>query len=190
MSFEVNNNKYFFEKIDDYPDVFFGANIHYCCLGTTRGKTGAEGFHRVDFDYIVGAARLAKQVGCKHFHLLLSQSADAHSLFLYPKVKKMPYLKCHLNVYQYIGQHKMIMLDCLEHHPFESLARVIVRNTVQRFAPEWIKTPIEVLARAMCFNTFTKNRPSIEILDNHAIFRLAEQQPFITKEQTNTANEH
>ncbi|CAF5152189.1 unnamed protein product, partial [Rotaria sp. Silwood1] len=82
-----NNNKYFFEKIDDYPDVFFGANIHYCCLGTTRGKTGAEGFHRVDFDYIVGAARLAKQVGCKHFHLLLSQSADAHSLFLYPKVK-------------------------------------------------------------------------------------------------------
>ena len=46
-----------------------------------------EGFRRVDYDYIVGAARLAKQEGCKHFHLLSSQGANPNSLFLYTKVK-------------------------------------------------------------------------------------------------------
>lgn len=46
-----------------------------------------QGFRRVDFDYIVGAARLSKEAGCRHFHLLSSQGADAHSMFLYTKVK-------------------------------------------------------------------------------------------------------
>ncbi len=83
----------------------------------------------------------------------------------------------------------MLMVDRTEHRPFETFAQSIVRNTVQRVAPEWITTPIEVLARAMCFNVFTKDRPSIEILDNHAIFRLSEQQPFVTKEQSKATNE-
>jgi hypothetical protein len=30
-----------FEKIDDYAQAFQGANVHFCCLGTTRGKVGA-----------------------------------------------------------------------------------------------------------------------------------------------------
>jgi len=82
----------------------------------------------------------------------------------------------------------MLIVDREERRPLESFAQTIVRNTVQRIAPEWITTPIEVLARAMCFNTFTKDRPSLEILDNHAIFRLSEQQPFVTKEQSKATN--
>ena len=70
----------------------------------------------------------------------------------------------------------MLMVDRTEHRAFESLARTIIRHTVQRIAPELITTPIEVLARAMSVNTFVKDRPSVEILENHAIFRLAEQQ--------------
>ncbi len=46
-----------------------------------------EGFRRVDFDYIVGAARLAKQEGCKHFHLVSSQGANENAYLLYPQVK-------------------------------------------------------------------------------------------------------
>ncbi len=83
----------------------------------------------------------------------------------------------------------MLIVDRAESRPLESFAQSIVRNTVQRVAPEWITTPIEVLARAMCFNTFTKDRPSIEILDNHAIFRLSEEQSFLTKEQSKSTNE-
>lgn len=68
------------------------------------------------------------------------------------------------------------MVDRVEHRLFESWTRTILSYTIQRIAPEWITTPIDVLARAMSWNTFTKDRPAVEILDNHAIFRLAEQQ--------------
>lgn len=81
------------------------------------------------------------------------------------------------------------MVNRAEHRPLESFAQAIVRNTVQRIAPEWITTPIEVLARAMCYNTFTKDRPSIEILDNTAIFRLSEQPPIMTSEKSQATDE-
>ena len=83
----------------------------------------------------------------------------------------------------------MLMVDRVEHRLFESIARSIIRHTIQRIAPEWITTPIEVLGRAMVFNTFTKDRPNVEILDNHAIFRLAEQKPGSAGEQTKATGE-
>jgi hypothetical protein len=46
-----------------------------------------EGFIKVDHDYIVGSAKLAKAAGCEHFSLISSQGANANSWFLYMKVK-------------------------------------------------------------------------------------------------------
>lgn len=79
----------------------------------------------------------------------------------------------------------MLMVDRTEHRPLENFAQNLLRNTVQKFAPEWITTPIDVLARAMYHNSFTKDHTSTEILDNHAIFRLSAQDPFTAQEQTN-----
>jgi hypothetical protein len=83
----------------------------------------------------------------------------------------------------------MLMVDRVEHRFVERLAQTIIHYTIQRIAPEWITTPVDILARAMCFNSFTKDRPSVEILDNHAIFRLAEQQPSTPTDQRHTTNE-
>ncbi|CAF3014865.1 unnamed protein product [Rotaria socialis] len=180
-----------FEKIDDYPEAFHGADMHFCCLGTTRGKSGVEGFRRVDFDYIVGVARLAKQEGCKHFHLLSSLGADSHSLFLYNKVKGQTETALTQMSFERLSIYRpaMLMVDRTEHRPLENFAQTIMRNTVQRIAPEWMTTPIDILARAMYLNSFTKDRPSIEILDNHALFRLSQQQTFTTKEQSQATDE-
>ena len=82
----------------------------------------------------------------------------------------------------------MLMVDRVEHRAFDSLVQPIIRHTVQRIAPEWITTPVDVLARAMCFNSFTKDRPSVEILDNHAIFRLSEQKTDSEVDQTKATN--
>lgn len=177
-----------FEKLDDYVEAFRGADVHFCCLGTTRGKAGAEGFRRVDYDYIVGIARLAKQQGCKHFHLVSSQGANENAFFLYPQVKgqaesaitKMSFDR--LSIYR----PAVLMVNRTENRLMESLFRTFLSYTVQRIAPEWITTPIEVLARAMTSNCFIKDRPSVEILDNHAIFRLSEQE---TNQQTKTNDE-
>lgn len=81
------------------------------------------------------------------------------------------------------------MVDRVESRLVESFLRTILRSTIQKIAPEWITTPIDVLARAMSFNSFAKNQPSVEILDNHAIFRLAEQQVPSGKDQSKATNE-
>ncbi|CAF5142553.1 unnamed protein product, partial [Rotaria magnacalcarata] len=180
-----------FDKIDDHAEAFGGADVHFSCLGTTRGKSGAEGFRRVDYDYVVGIARLAKQQGCKHFHLVSSQGANENSYFLYPQVKgqseaaitKMSFDR--LSIYR----PAVLMVDRAESRTLERLARTILSYTIQRIAPEWLTTPIDVLGRAMCLNSFTKDRPNVEILDNHAIFRLAEQQSNSESDQSKTTNE-
>ena len=78
------------------------------------------------------------------------------------------------------------MMDRAEHRPVERFAQMIIRHTIQRIAPQWITTPIEILARAMSFNTFTKDAPSVEILENRAIFQLAESK---IDERTKNADE-
>jgi hypothetical protein len=83
----------------------------------------------------------------------------------------------------------MLMVERAEYRLLESLARTIISYTIERIAPEWITTPIDVLARAMSFNSFTKDRANVEILDNHAIFRLAEQQLDSAGDQTKPKNE-
>ena len=36
-----------FDNLDGYPDAFLNADVAFCCLGTTRGKAGKEGFIKV-----------------------------------------------------------------------------------------------------------------------------------------------
>ncbi len=153
-------------------------------MGTTRGKAGPEDFRQVDFDYTVGAARLAKQEGYKHFHLISSQGADLESLFLYPKVKDQTEIFLTQTSFERLSIYRpaMLMVDRVESPSLESFTQTIIRHIVPHIISEWIRTSIEVLARTMYFNTFIKNRPSIEIFDNDAIFRLSEQQPFVRKE--------
>ena len=76
-----------FEKLDDFASAFEGFDVGFCCLGTTKGKSGAKGFYRVDHDYVVESAKLAKKGGCKDFHLVTAQGSNKNSWFLYPKTK-------------------------------------------------------------------------------------------------------
>ena len=58
-----------------------------CSPGTTRGKSGKEGFLKVDRDYILSFAGKSKAAGVKQFHLQSSQGANKDSYFLYTQVK-------------------------------------------------------------------------------------------------------
>ena len=62
-----------FDNLEDHKDAFADAEVAFSCLGTTRAKSGAEGFVKVDFDYIANAAKMLKDLGrCKDFHLVSS----------------------------------------------------------------------------------------------------------------------
>ncbi|CAJ0932397.1 unnamed protein product, partial [Mesorhabditis belari] len=76
-----------FEKLDEHRAAFDGFDVGFCALGTTRAKSGAKGFYRVDHDYIVESAKLAKAGGTKTFCLVSSGGANENSPFLYMKTK-------------------------------------------------------------------------------------------------------
>ena len=60
----------------------------YICLGTTIKKAGSKAaFRRVDFDYILKAAIVAKAGGANQCMLVSSAGADPDSLFFYTRVK-------------------------------------------------------------------------------------------------------
>ena len=62
-----------FDKLEDHKDAFADADLAFVCLGTTRAKSGAEGFVKVDYDYIVNTANILKEHGrCKDYHLVSS----------------------------------------------------------------------------------------------------------------------
>ena len=76
-----------FDRLSSFAHYFKGDDV-FICLGTTRAKAGsAEAFRKVDLDYVVESAQLAKEQGCKQCLLVSSVGADASSSMLYPQTK-------------------------------------------------------------------------------------------------------
>ncbi|MGL6624240.1 NAD(P)H-binding protein [Aeromonas jandaei] len=63
-------------------------DIAFCALGTTRKDAGsAEAFRRVDLDYVIAFAELARRHGCQRLIVVSSMGASASSPALYPRIK-------------------------------------------------------------------------------------------------------
>ncbi|KAK6022553.1 hypothetical protein OSTOST_11747 [Ostertagia ostertagi] len=50
-----------FDTIEKHADLFKDIDVGFCALGTTRGKAGKEGFYKVDHDYVLNTAKVAKE---------------------------------------------------------------------------------------------------------------------------------
>ncbi len=75
-----------FDRLDELS--LHDVDDAFCCLGTTRRDAGSdEAFRRVDLDYVVAFARLAKRAGAQRFMLVSSVGASARSGLLYPRTK-------------------------------------------------------------------------------------------------------
>lgn len=75
----------FDELYDD--DLEFAHEI-YCCLGTTRKKAGTrEAFEKVDVEYPVQLAAMAKNRGIHHMIVISAMGANEKSLAYYNRVK-------------------------------------------------------------------------------------------------------
>lgn len=60
----------------------------FCCLGTTQKKAGSkQQFERVDFEYPMRIASLAKKKGIPHFCVISAMGASEKSRFYYSQVK-------------------------------------------------------------------------------------------------------
>lgn len=162
-----------FEKLDDYASAFQGHDVGFCCLGTTRNKAGAEGFVRVDRDYVLKSAEMAKAGGCKHFNLLSSRGADNSSNFLYLQVKGEVEAKVEeLNFDRYtIFRPGVLLCDREESRPGEWLVRKFFGSLPASWA-NGHSIPVVTLVRAMLNNTVRPSDKKKELLENKALHNL------------------
>lgn len=83
------------DEMESIKDKFTGMDIAFCCLGTTKADAGSDSaFIKVDHDYVVTFARLAKESGVEHFHVVSSIGAKHNSWFLYMRTKGLMEKHC------------------------------------------------------------------------------------------------
>ncbi|XP_078077124.1 oxidoreductase HTATIP2 [Mustelus asterias] len=170
----VNQEIVDFDKLDEHAAAFQGHDVGFCCLGTTRAKAGEAGFIRVDYDYILKSAQLAKAGGCTHFNLESSKGADKNSSLLYSRIKGQVEAAIEeLNFDRYsIFRPGVLMCDRQESRPMEWMARKLLVPVASLF-PTVITTPILVLVKAMVNNVLLPSENKMELFHNKHIHELS-----------------
>lgn len=76
------------EELQKHESAFHQADDLFCCLGTTIKKAGSQAaFRKVDLEYPVTAAKIAKKHGIKQFIGISSMGADPKSRIFYSRTK-------------------------------------------------------------------------------------------------------
>lgn len=162
-----------FDEIETNTEVFRGADIGYCCLGTTRAKSGRDGFLKVDHDYVVGVAKAAKAAGCKQFHLVSSRGANYASWNLYMSTKGKVEREIGELGFEHFSIYRpgFLLCDRQETRFGERLASFALKPVIA-LRPTWISVPTVDVARAMLQNS-VRAQQSAALLENEDIHRLA-----------------
>ncbi|KAG4066729.1 hypothetical protein HA402_012796 [Bradysia odoriphaga] len=147
-----------YEKLSESVDAFKGHQVGFSALGTTRAKAGAAGFYRVDHDYVVESAKLAKEGGCKHFHL---GQAD-HD------VSELGFDR--LSIYR----PGLLLVDRVEHRTLEP-----VLQAVAKFIDfgRWFSIEVPLLSKAIVDNCFRPKSgdSNVEILSNGDLNKMGKE---------------
>jgi uncharacterized protein YbjT (DUF2867 family) len=76
-----------FDHLDKYKDHFHVKDV-YCCLGTTIKRAGTQAaFRKVDYDFPLQLAQLAKSGGVENYMVITAMGADQNSKVFYNRVK-------------------------------------------------------------------------------------------------------
>ncbi|XP_039092688.1 oxidoreductase HTATIP2 isoform X2 [Hyaena hyaena] len=129
-----------------------------------------EGFVRVDRDYVLKCAELAKAGGCKHFNLLSSKGADKSSNFLYLQVKGEVEARVEeLEFERYsVFRPGVLLCDRQESRPGEWLVRKFFGSLPESWASGH-SVPVTTVVRAMLNNAVSPSGKKKELLENKAI---------------------
>ncbi|XP_069133880.1 oxidoreductase HTATIP2-like isoform X2 [Argopecten irradians] len=165
-----------FDKLEEYTEAFQGAQVGYCCLGTTKGKAGKRGFIKVDRDYVLKSAEIAKSTGCQHFSVITASTANKDSMLLYVKIKgevehsltQMAFDK--LSIFKPAG----LLCDRTERRIMEKVALTFMKPWIY-FFPTIGSVPTSYVGTAMVIDTVTPGEENPRIYNNAQIHSLCQQ---------------
>lgn len=164
-----------FDRLAEHGAVFQDVDKAFCCLGTTRAKSGKEGFVKVDHDYVLQAAQELKSRGCDEFHLLTSQGSNPNSWFLYISTKGLVEEAVKRLNFSKVAIYRPGILLCHreESRFFESLLQNLARAVDG--AHRW-SVPTSLVAKAMLATSLIDG-DGVRVLEHADIVRLAGQSP-------------
>ncbi|CAG7718512.1 unnamed protein product, partial [Allacma fusca] len=165
-----------FDKLEEkHAADFEGYDVGFCALGTTRGKSGKDGFYKVDHDYVVGSAKLAKAGGCKHFQLVSSGGANKDSWFLYTKTKgQVEHEVTEMNFERLsIWRPGILLVEREDFRAPERFLQVVV-GPLDR--GRLFTTKIPVLAKVMVDYCFKPAKSAVEIIGSGDVYSMGQAQ--------------
>lgn len=115
-----------FNNLNQHAEAIKADDV-YCTLGTTIKKAGSqEAFRKVDYEYPVELATIAKKNGTQKFIIVTAIGADAKSPIFYNKVKGEVEEKLKMLQFQqlYILQPSLLVGNRKEHRAGEKAAIV------------------------------------------------------------------
>ncbi|AIQ66715.1 NAD(P)H-binding protein [Paenibacillus graminis] len=162
------------ERLAEYKEQFAGASAVFCCLGTTIKKAGSqEKFERVDLEYPLAAAALAKTCGVKQFLAVSSMGANVRSRVFYSRTKGK--LENGLGVFGFQGLHlfrpSLLLGDRAESRPGERVAAIVMKAldfAMVGKAAKYRAIPAAKVARAM-MNIAQADTGGVHIYTNEVI---------------------
>ena len=162
-----------FDNLDEYAAEFKGIDTAFCCLGTTRRKSGAEGFVKVDHDYVLHAAKLLKGNSCPEFHLLTSKGSNENSWFLFPSTKGKVENEVTALGFDHLGIYRpgLLLCDREDRRFFENILQSVARYTD---SSSWWSVPTGIVAKAMVINSIKAEKKIIEIVEHDRIVKMAQ----------------
>ncbi|MDB5135108.1 MAG: NAD-dependent epimerase/dehydratase family protein [Mucilaginibacter sp.] len=166
-----------FDKLDEFAGSINGHAL-FCCLGSTRKKTPdlAE-YRKIDHDYPVKLAQLAKRNGVVQYHLVSALGANSKSSNFYNKMKgetedamQQAGLKC-LHIYE----PSLLTGDRTEYRLAERIFTILMKildPLLNRSLKKYRSIPAETVAMAM-FKQSLKNEEGVFIHPSDKIKLLA-----------------
>jgi len=169
-----------YDHIEEFEDAFRNHDKAFIALGTTRKQAGsAEAFRRVDFDYVVNAAKLLKQGGTKHFSLITSAGSNKNSTFLYPRTKGEVEASCDKLCFERysIFRPGLLLTSRTDSRPLEWLLQKVYPAFHFMLSENAKATPTERVACAMVTNACRPPLGAKEIYNTADIRLLRVGQP-------------
>ena len=158
---QENSGKIKWQKIDfeshtDLQKVTSGADVVFCCLGTTMKKAGSKNaFLQVDYQYVVDLAEAASANKVRQFSVISAMGANFKSKIFYNHVKgKMEIALKQLHLNELIIFHPSLILGPRDEKRTGEKIGIVLGNLISPLLFGSLKKyhPIEAedIAKAMC----------------------------------------
>lgn len=155
----------------DWPDAdsdVFDVDAVICALGTTIRTAGSQAaFRKVDYEYPLRIAGIARRHGAAHFAIVTAVGADPHARTFYSRVKGN--VEEGLKKLDYptltIVRPSFLMGDRTESRPLESVTR-----RLGMYLPlKWRSISVERVARALVTEVLSDDTRGVNIIENDAL---------------------